>query len=189
MATGENTANKFKEYEVVPDVIPKAPSAFIKIDFKGGVSANLGNELTPRQVKDVPSVDWEADSSALYTLVKTDPDAPSRTDPKFREWHHWLVVNIPGKDVSQGETLSEYVGCGPPPNTGLHRYVYLVYKQSGKISDKEHGHLTNRSGDNRGGWSIAKFAAKHHLGDPVAGNFFQAQFDDYVPELYKQLGA
>ena len=47
-----------------------------------------------------------------------DPDAPSRTDPKFREWHHWLVGNIPGCDVSKGETLSQYVGSGPPPNTG-----------------------------------------------------------------------
>lgn len=100
-----------------------------------------------------------------------------------------LVVNIPGKDVSKGETLSEYVGSGPPQGTGLHRYVYLVYQQSGKISDKEHGHLTNRSADNRGCWSVAKFAAKHHLGDPIAGNFFEAEYDDYVPELYKQLGA
>lgn len=44
----------------------------------------------------------------------TDPDAPSRKEPKFREWHHWLVVNIPGNDVKKGETLSEYVGSGPP---------------------------------------------------------------------------
>ena len=47
-----------------------------------------------------------------------DPDAPSRKEPKFREWHHWLVVNIPGQDVSKGETLSEYVGSGPPEGTG-----------------------------------------------------------------------
>lgn len=46
-----------------------------------------------------------------------------------------------------------------------------------------------RSADNRGGFSIAKFAAKYNLGDPVAGNFYQAKYDDYVPILYKQLGA
>jgi phosphatidylethanolamine-binding protein (PEBP) family uncharacterized protein len=48
-----------------------------------------------------------------------DPDAPSRKDPKFREWHHWLVGNIPGNKVSEGETLSEYVGSGPPKDTGM----------------------------------------------------------------------
>ena len=31
-------------------------------------------------------------------LVMTDPDAPSRKDPKYREWHHFLVVNMKGND-------------------------------------------------------------------------------------------
>lgn len=29
-----------------------------------------------------------------------------------------LVVNIPGNDVSKGDTLSEYIGAGPPEGTG-----------------------------------------------------------------------
>lgn len=44
-----------------------------------------------------------------------------------------------------------------------------------------------RSGDNRGKFSIRKFAKKHNLGNPIAGNFYQAQWDDYVPKLYEQL--
>jgi len=51
-------------------------------------------------------------------LSISDPDAPSRKEPNFREWHHWLVGNIPGTDVAEGETLSEYVGAGPPEGTG-----------------------------------------------------------------------
>ena len=104
------------------------------------------------------------------------------------QWHHWLVGNIPGQDVSKGETLSAYVGSGPPQGTGLHRYVFLVYKQNGKITFDE-PRLPNTSGENRGGFSISKFAKKYNLGNPVAGNFYQAQWDDYVPILYKQLGA
>lgn len=96
--------------------------------------------------------------------------------------------NIPGNDVEKGETLSEYVGSGPPEGTGLHRYVFLVYKQPGKVTFDEK-RLTNKSGDDRGGFSIKKFAAKHNLGDPIAGNMYQAEWDDYVPILYKQLGA
>lgn len=54
----------------------------------------------------------------MISLNITDPDAPSRKEATFREWHHWLVGNIPGSDVSKGETLSEYVGSGPPQGTG-----------------------------------------------------------------------
>ncbi|CAD7086277.1 unnamed protein product [Hermetia illucens] len=172
---------------VVPDVIPVAPREKATVSYPSGVSVNEGNELKPRQVKDQPKVEWNADSSALYTLCMTDPDAPSRKDPKFREWHHWLVGNIPGNDVSKGEVLSAYVGSGPPEGTGLHRYVFLIYKQSGKLTFDEK-RLPNNSGDGRGGFSIKKFADKYKLGDPIAGNFYQAQWDDYVPELYKQLG-
>lgn len=181
-------AKAMEKHQVVPDVIPVAPAELAKVSYASGVSVNEGNELTPKQVKDLPTVEWKADGSALYTLCMTDPDAPSRKEPTYREWHHWLVGNIPGADVAKGETLSEYVGSGPPEGTGLHRYVFLVYKQNGKLSFDE-PRLTNRSGDNRGGFSIAKFAEKYKLGNPVAGNFYQAQWDDYVPILYKQLGA
>ncbi|CAH0402843.1 unnamed protein product [Chilo suppressalis] len=71
-----------------------------------------------------------------------DPDAPSRQYPKLREFRHWLVGNIPGGNASAGETLSAYVSPVPPPNTGLHRYVYLVYKQPSRLNFDE-SRLTN----------------------------------------------
>ena len=146
-----------------------------------------GNELTPTAVKDVPThVSWPTEEGVLYTLCMTDPDAPSRQNPRYREWHHWLVGNIPGNDISSGKTLSQYVGAGPPKGTGLHRYVYLVYKQPSELNFDEKL-LTNRSGDNRGNFSIRNFAKKYKLANPIAGNFFQAQWDEYVPKLYEQL--
>ncbi|XP_010164651.1 phosphatidylethanolamine-binding protein 1, partial [Antrostomus carolinensis] len=65
------------------------------------------------------SIEWDGcDPQKLYTLVLTDPDAPSRKDPKFREWHHFLVTNMKGNDVGSGTVLSDYVGSGPPKGTG-----------------------------------------------------------------------
>ncbi|KRZ45524.1 Dedicator of cytokinesis protein 1 [Trichinella pseudospiralis] len=177
--------DKFEEHKVIPDVVDQAPTQFLE----SGVQADLGNVLTPTQVKEPPSLNWVTTPGALYTIVLTDPDAPSRQNPKFREWHHWLVANIPGCEINKGEVLSDYIGSGPPQGTGLHRYVFLVYQQKSNLTDKEHGHLTNRSGNNRGGFNIRKFAAKHDLGAPIAGNFYQAEWDDYVPILYEQLGA
>ena len=78
------------------------------------------------------------------------------------------------------------MGAGPPQGTGLHRYVFLIYGQPRKLEFTE-PKLTNRSGANRGKFSIRKLAEKYGLGEPIAGNFFQAEWDDYVPKLYKQL--
>ncbi|XP_046386495.1 protein D3-like [Ischnura elegans] len=180
-----NSLSKMEQHGVVPDVIDTVPQGVLQVSY-GSNNVNLGNELTPTQVKDIPTVTWDAEGDAFYTLCMTDPDAPSRQDPKFREWHHWLVGNIPGSDIAAGENLSEYVGSGPPKGTGLHRYVFLLYKQPKKLTFDE-PRLTNRSGDHRGKFSIRNFAKKYNLGNPIAGNFYQAQWDDYVPKLYEQL--
>ncbi|XP_063388484.1 phosphatidylethanolamine-binding protein homolog F40A3.3-like isoform X2 [Cydia fagiglandana] len=333
-------SKSFSAQGVVSDVIPVAPAALATVKYPSGAVVSEGNVLTPTQVKDIPQISWNASPDKYYTVAMTDPDAPSRAEPKFREWHHWLVGNVPGNNVAAGETLSAYVGSGPPqvrhpsrmythpdtsvepssasgttgwsatwpattwpparryprtwapgprrydtrpecihtptpawsqvprvaplagrqrarqqrgrrrdavrvrglrapagttpvPNvytprhqrgakfrewhhwlvgnvpgnnvaagetlsayvgsgppqgTGLHRYVFLVYQQPGKLSFDE-PRLPNTSGDNRGGFSIHKFATKYGLGAPIAGNFYQAEWDDYVPILYKQLGA
>ncbi|XP_072395829.1 phosphatidylethanolamine-binding protein homolog F40A3.3-like [Diabrotica undecimpunctata] len=173
-----------EKFGIVPDVIDVVPEQQLEVLYTSGVKVNLGNELTPTQVKDAPQVKWLADKDSFYTLIMTIPDDPSLTDPKHRQWHHWLVVNIPGVDVPKGEVLTEYVGSGPPPNGGLYTYVFLVYKQKGKLNFDE-PKLTNRS-TARGGFCHRKFSAKYNLGQPIAANFFQSQYDDYVPILYKQ---
>ncbi|KAI8124936.1 hypothetical protein FF38_12500 [Lucilia cuprina] len=175
----------FQEHEVVPDVIDTAPTEVLSVTY-GDLQVKEGNVLTPTQVQNKPQLSWNADANALYTVCMTDPDAPSRKEPTFREWHHWLVVNVPGSKVSDGEVLSDYIGSGPPQGTGLHRYVFLVYKQPSKLSCDEK-RLPDNSGDGRGGFKIAAFAKKYQLGNPIAGNFYQAEWDDYVPKLYAKL--
>lgn len=58
---------------------------------KANKEVKLGNILTPTQVSEIPEVQFDADSNSYYTLLLTDPDAPSRKNPIRREWHHWLV--------------------------------------------------------------------------------------------------
>ena len=98
---------------------------------------NQGAELTPTDVKETPSVTWQADANSYYTLLMTDPDAPSRKTPFVGEVRHWLVVNIPGNDIGQGETIVAYRGSSPPKWTGLHRYIILLYKQNGLMEFDE----------------------------------------------------
>ncbi|KNC21388.1 hypothetical protein FF38_12547 [Lucilia cuprina] len=116
----KDISNIFKAHPLIPDVISVPPAEFLK-------------------VKETPSVEWTHESNQFYTLTFTDPDAPSRKNPQFREYQHWIVANIPGNDLSKGEILTAYVGSGPPQGTGLHR------------------------------------------------NFYQAEWDDYVPTVHRQL--
>lgn len=112
--------------------------------YPSGVSADLGNELTPTQVKDKPTLTWDAENGAYYTLLMIDPDAPSRQNPKFREFRHWLVMNIPGTSINKGDEVIGYISSGPPKNTGLHRYVFLIYKQPNGFIQHNEPPSTNR---------------------------------------------
>ncbi len=65
--------------------------------------------------------------------------------------------------------------------------MHTVYKQpNGRLdySDPKLGLST----DNRGGTKTSDLVSKYSLGNPVVGNYFQAEYDDYVPLLYKKLG-
>ncbi|XP_067631171.1 protein D2-like [Eurosta solidaginis] len=181
-----NIIQAFEQNEVVPDVVSQAPYQLLKVAYANGLEVIPAAELTPSQVKTEPSMAWEAEPNAYYTLVMTDPDAPSRIEPKFREFKHWLVTNILGNDVSKGDVLAAYVGSGPPQGTGLHRYVFLLYKQPGKLQFNEE-RVENNCRNGRPKFRAAAFAEKYGLGEPVAGNFFQAQWDEYVPIVHKQL--
>lgn len=71
--------------------------------------------------------------------------------------------------------------------SGLHRYVILIYKQPGPLSIEEPAKPRSTAG--RASWKANDFAAKYNLGSPVAANFVQAEWDDYVPKLYESLGS
>lgn len=123
----------------------------------------------------------------FFFKLQTDPDAPSRTDAKFREYRHWLVVNVQNNDIAGGDTLFEFIGTGAPKDTGLHRYVFLIFEQTGKIDTSSISKTRNCSGEGRPKTGTDTLIQEHQLGNPVFGNFYQAQYDDYVPKLYEQL--
>lgn len=178
-------SGKFAEHGCVPDVVDIAPPIQAQVSYSSGVKADCGNVLTPTNVKDAPTVTWPTEEGALYTLILTDPDAPSRSDNKWSEWRHWLVVNITGNDINNGQVLSDYIGSGPPEGTGLHRYIFLIYKQPGLLQcDELHQGFSPKGRNNT---KAKDFATKYNLGNPIAGNFYQAEWDDYVPVLYSKM--
>ncbi|XP_055849017.1 protein D1-like [Episyrphus balteatus] len=172
------TNSKMQEAGIVPDVIDVAPTKVVQVTYPNGLEVNQGNELTPTQVKNQPTVHWDAEENALYTLLMTDPDASEQ----FREVRHWLVVNIPGNKVSEGQSVVDYVGSGPPLGSGKHRYIFLVFKQPNEI--KTSLYISKKTRTGRTSTKARDLIKEYNLGNPVAGNFYLAEYDDYVPILH-----
>ncbi|XP_076631635.1 protein D2 [Colletes latitarsis] len=181
-----NVKSAFEGAKIVSDIIDAAPTEKIEVKY-GDKVVDFGNELTPSDTQQIPEIHYKHEGGVLYTLVMTDPDAPTRKGYN-REFRHWLVGNIPEENVAKGEVLAEYVGPAPPKGSGKHRYVFLVYKQNqGSITFDER-RLSNRDGPQRKRFSIKKFAEKYSLEGPIAGNFMIAEYDDNVPKYSKLLG-
>ena len=89
-----------EEYDgLIPDVVYSAGSDEFEVTYPFG-KLESGTTLTPTATHAEPDVDFSAEDADYYTLVLTDPDAPSRVDPKYGEYVHWLVTNIPGGGIA-----------------------------------------------------------------------------------------
>ncbi|XP_078095754.1 phosphatidylethanolamine-binding protein 4 isoform X7 [Mustelus asterias] len=127
-----------------------------------------------------PSVQFvQAEKATNYVLIMVDPDAPSKENPKYRFWRHWLVTNILGKDlqagVIQGTVLSEYRPPTPPSGTGYHRYQFFLYEQP----DDNVISLNKQETKSFGCWDLDSFVSRFNLGSSVASTQLMTQnFED-----------
>ncbi|MED6180920.1 mRNA-capping enzyme subunit beta [Stylosanthes scabra] len=143
------------------------PSVRMNVIYSTKQVAN-GHELMPLTVLPKPRVEIGGhDLREAYTLIMTDPDAPSPSDPYLREHLHWMVVDIPGTtDASFGREIVEYES--PRPVIGIHRYVFILLKQ-------HRGRQTVRPPASREQFNTRIFSQENGLGLPVAAVYFNAQ--------------
>lgn len=186
------TMENFEAEKIKPDIMDDIPAQKLSVIYPSKAIVGLGNELKPTQVKDEPTYSFKAEPDQLYTLLFIDPDAPSRKEPTYRNIIHQMIHNIKGSDISQGDAYKgdvavEYVGSGPPLGTGKHRYVFLLYKQADGKRIEIQEKIKNDTRKGRMQFDLRKYTAEHNLGKPVAGNFYLAEYDDYVPNIHAQL--
>ncbi|WOL02891.1 hypothetical protein Cni_G11610 [Canna indica] len=152
---------------VIGDVVDLfVPTISMTVRF-GSKHVNNGCEIKPSMASDPPSVQIAGRLSDLYTLVMTDPDAPSPSEPLMRECLQWIVINMPGgTDPSQGEEVVPYMPPRPP--VGIHRYVLVLFQQKSRLQDV----IPPLS---RANFKTRSFAAQNELGLPVATVYFNSQ--------------
>jgi len=185
--------SEYKSSRVVPDLLSTWPPHSATVIYRHGHEAKLGNILTVEQTHAQPRLHFPSEIGAFYALVMCDPDAPSADRPDFRNYLHWLVLNIPGKgadhvDTHQGDTISPYMGPAPPAGTGFHRYCFVVYKQE-KLIDIVAANWDSKIEKNeaRKSWSLDNFVQQ--LGNPElhAGNFFKAQHEEQKKPQHEEM--
>ncbi|CAI5522198.1 unnamed protein product [Closterium sp. Naga37s-1] len=160
--------------KVIGDVLDDfVPSLDIKVKY-GGREVRNGDELTPSEAAEAPYVELAGrhENGDLYTLVMSDPDAPSPDNPVAAEWLHWLVVNIPGATTlphsSAGDLVMAYKGPSPP--TGVHRYVLSLFRQPHRLTTDTPAAVK--------GFKTRQFAQQFGLGTPVTALFFRARKEE-----------
>lgn len=192
----------FRKHKIIPDVVDEFDSqGLLTIEYDKDVQVTVGNTLKPDVLQKQPTVQFTLNSpnqelelqvskEDKFTLVLTDPDAPSRTDKKWSEYLHWLVTDLSLNtaddgsenslstilDLSKGTEVIPYLGPAPPEKTGKHRYVFLFFKQdpAAKLKPKDRPNW----GTGVPGSGVRDYF-KQHGGDSelLAVNFFYAQND------------
>ncbi|KAJ2904798.1 PEBP-like protein [Zalerion maritima] len=165
-STSEDVLNTLKLSNLIPDIFSSPPSAKLQ-DFTISYptcEVKLGNELTPELTAAEPSIVFPgAEDGGSYTLAMLDPDAPTRMDPMFRSFRHWVVTGV--KKVGGGGKLrlgknatTPYRPPGPRPNSGVHRYTFILFKEPDAFEvpkdAKEHGAAL----EERRSWNAMDFA-------------------------------
>ncbi|KAG2303178.1 hypothetical protein Bca52824_031829 [Brassica carinata] len=152
---------------VIGDVLDMyIPTAKMSVFF-GPKHITNGCEIKPSAAVNPPKVNISGNSDELYTLVMTDPDAPSPSEPNMREWVHWCVrvmhscINIARKEILP------YMEPRPP--VGIHRYIFVLFRQNSPVG------VMVQHPPSRANFSTRMFAGHLDLGLPVATVYFNAQ--------------
>lgn len=168
-------ARLMEMHGILSDVVPRPPKYMAEVKLSDGTYLEPGSEIMPSQLEKEPTVKWNYKKNTYYFLCMLDPDVPSRQNPALRHWQHWLVGNIPECNIQEGLIYTKYTKPFPAENTGLHRYIFLIYKQPEFIRFPFQI-LTSGSKQRRGNFSIIEVARKYKLVGPVAGNFLHSKF-------------
>ncbi|QLL31214.1 hypothetical protein HG536_0B00750 [Torulaspora globosa] len=200
------TSEALAKHEILKDVLKDGefkPWGVLAVQYSSDAPVAMGNTLAVDKAQSKPSVQFNLNpergapritDSDLFTLVVTDPDAPSRTDKKWSEYCHYVEADIRILDRSQtagtghvepqfvcaavgnGTVLQPYMGPAPPRGTGKHRYVFLLLKQPQGATSSQFTRIADRPNWGYGtpATGVHRWASENGL-QPIAANFFFAE--------------
>ena len=159
------------------DECPEINENIFKVE---GITGLADRKSTPAATVKAPAISYTGAKEGMkYCMIMTDPDAPSREKPSYRNFCHWVASDCLG----QASDILPYVGPGPPCNSGLHRYVFCLYEQpSGADFDALKTAL-----EGRGGTKPHEVAKAVGLGPMVAIEYYYAEWDESVDAVHESV--
>ncbi|XP_071490259.1 large ribosomal subunit protein mL38-like isoform X1 [Diadema antillarum] len=178
--------NIFKDMFDGADFVPFVP---VKIAYQLGPSefssVYRGNVITPSESAEPPTVKFEDKDSSLWTLLMTNPDG--HLVDNEAEYVHWFIGNIPGNEIAEGDTLVDYLPPFPARGTGYHRYVFILFKQEGRIDySSERRRLPCHNLQERTFSTLEFYRLHQDRITPTGLGFFQSRWDPSVQQTFHQ---
>ena len=100
---------------IVDDFMPKCFVAPFYEKKENKYPVVLGNALKPSKTQDSPSLKIycpEVDTTSGLTIILTDPDAPSRNNPKWSEMCHWIgITEGYDSNATLSKVIKEVIKC------------------------------------------------------------------------------
>jgi len=169
----------------VPTELSRVPDAPLDVQY-GNLRLNANDIVDASKTLKKPRVSWKADPNALYFLLMEDQDI----DGLPVKFNHWTVTNIPGNKIAAGDEVTDYVGPSPftltedgkinktlPQQGGnTHRYLFLVYKQNGRVDVPGQKGCTADVVNARVSTNHDELQAAYNLQGPVAGNYMRVGY-------------
>jgi len=182
---GEEAATSAEYWKIFPKLLERfVPGVNLQVKHADTTSIFRGHFLESMKVREKPSIKYEGKQDSFYTLMLVDPDIPLKT-VMHDAWNHYMVVNVPGNAVEQGQVLADWIPPSPPKETGIHRYIWLLLEQPGKTTFTE---TARPSSDFNRVFRFDEFISKYKL-KPVGLCFHRTQFDQDVADLYTGWGS
>ncbi|RUS71199.1 hypothetical protein EGW08_021035 [Elysia chlorotica] len=142
-----------------------------------------GNIVPASETAKAPSINYSSSEDSLWTLVMSSPDG--NLEDNNKEILHWAVGNIPGSAVDKGEQFCQYLQPFPPRGAGFLRYVFILFKQEGKLDFENLQHSIQSSSLKDRSFSMHEFYKSFQSNMTPAGlAFFQCEWDSSVTSVF-----
>ncbi|KAJ3199465.1 hypothetical protein HDU82_000388 [Entophlyctis luteolus] len=154
--------------------------------------ASRGAKLTKKESQQEPSLTVAAaiiqpDTRAKsFICIALDLDAPFPSMPIMSPIVHWMITDLKLSTdreaggfiplVAAGEPLMFWAAPEPPPMSGPHRYIFLLWEQpegmTAETARESLGFQGNIGALARTRWDQEAAESKLGLGKAIAGNYF-----------------
>ncbi|OWA50917.1 hypothetical protein BV898_15418 [Hypsibius exemplaris] len=121
-------------------------------------------------------------------------NSPATTAGELNNYLYWLKYNVNSSVLGSGTDVVPYQGASPPPNSGIHRCVILVYSQlNGSMTSPPVGvtalHDDDVNDQTRATFHLRLFIRQNQLSGPVVGNFFRTLEDSFSAAQWAALAS